>query len=122
MDNHKIKTLMKCGLIGITLVGAIVVISLLLERTTNLTFKDGILILGIVSVIIGGFSSISGDSRGFNLQPLGNVNAQYVTNANLEVEKKEIERGKKPIKFDNSIILAGIIFGGILSIILFFII
>jgi len=47
--------------------------------------------LCITVIILGALSSIGGNPMGLSLQALGQTNAQYVANANLEVTKKEKE-------------------------------
>lgn len=48
----------------------------------------------MVVIILGIFSGISGNSTGLSLQGMGENNAQYVSNANLETLKMQKEKTK----------------------------
>lgn len=78
----------------------------ILVSLKNLVFKDVIFIEGIFIIIIGLTSTIGGDALGLSLQELGNVNAQYMANANLEVSKMEKEKNNYQIKTTIKIFLS----------------
>ena len=100
--------------------------------STNLTNK-GINFLGIYSacatfieglimIFVGIATSISGDPMGTSLQALGENNAQYMAIANLEVSK--MEKKKSNVKRNIAFALStfSLLIGGILSIIVTFLI
>lgn len=88
---------------------------------TSRSFQDILFIEGLVLIFIGIFASISGDPRGISMQGLGQNNAQYINNANLEVARMEKEKVhiKTDIKFALSTF--SLVIGGVLSIIVTFI-
>lgn len=86
------------------------------------SFQDILFIEGLLLIFIGIFASISGDPRGVSMQGLGQNNAQYINNANLEVSRMEQEKVhiKTDIKFALSTF--SLVIGGILSVVVTFII
>lgn len=96
----------------------------ILVGSRNLVFKDIIFIEGIFLIIIGLTSTIGGDPLGLSLQGLGNMNEQYMANANLEGSKMEKEKNNYQIKTTMKIFLSTtvlVISGLILILINFFI-
>ena len=91
---------------------------------TNYNFKDVLFVEGMVVIILGIFSGISGNSTGLSLQGMGQNNAQYVSNVNLETLKMEKEKTKNNLTPNISIGLnmVSLIIGGAICIIIEFII
>lgn len=89
---------------------------------TSRSFQDILFIEGLVLIFIGIFASISGDPRGISMQGLGQNNAQYINNANLEVARMEKEKVhiRTDIKFALSTF--SLVIGGILSVVVTFIV
>lgn len=92
------------------------------KSMTSRSFQDILFIEGLVLIFTGIFASISGDPRGVSMQGLGQNNAQYINNANLEVSRMEQEKVhiKTDIKFALSTF--SLVIGGILSVIVTFIV
>ena len=92
------------------------------KSMTSKSFQDILFIEGLVLIFIGIFASISGDPRGISMQGLGQNNAQYINNANLEVARMEKEKVhiKTDIKFALSTF--SLVIGGILSVVVTFIV
>lgn len=122
MNNERIYSFIKSLIWGL---GWLVVASLIgfviTKVMTFKSFQDILFIEGIVLIFIGVFASISGDPIGLSMQGLGQNNAQYIANANLEVSK--MEKQKVNIKTNIAFALStfSLVIGGILSIILTFI-
>ncbi len=91
---------------------------------TSYSLKDVLFVEGIVLVALGALSSIGGNPKGLSLQALGQDNAQYVANANLEVTKMEKQMHHNNIKTNlrSSFNIISLIIGGAISIIINFII
>lgn len=96
------------------------IISFVIGKITTFNLNDILFIIGLLFVIIGGMSSLGGDSRGLSLQGLGSNNVQQVNNANLEINKMINEKSSYSI--NNEILLSlsngTLIFGGILTILI----
>ena len=96
------------------------IISFVIGKITTFNLNDILFIIGLLFVIIGGLSSLGGDSRGLSLQGLGSNNVQQVNNANLEINKMINEKSSYSI--NNEILLSlsngTLIFGGILTILI----
>lgn len=60
-------------------------IAIILNKILNYEIKNILFIEGIIVIMLGIFSGISGDSNGTSLQALGQNNAQYISNVNLEI-------------------------------------
>ena len=86
-------------IVGIVLlIGLALIISWIVNRLYEYEFKDILFVGGILSLGIGILSIFSGDSMGLSLQGLGNINAQYISNANIkgiELERKSKKEGIK---------------------------
>ena len=96
------------------------ILSFVIGKITTFNLNDILFIIGLLFVIIGGMSSLGGDSRGLSLQGLGSNNVQQVNNANLEINKMINEKSSYSI--NNEILLSlsngTLIFGGILTILI----
>ncbi|WP_066894515.1 hypothetical protein [Clostridium nigeriense] len=123
MKDERVLTLTKSLVWGlIWLIIASIVGFILTKFMTSRSFQDILFIEGLVLIFAGIFASISGDPRGVSMQGLGQNNAQYINNANLEVARMEKEKVhiKTDIKFALSTF--SLVIGGILSVALTFII
>ncbi|GAA0071173.1 hypothetical protein UT300003_26970 [Clostridium sardiniense] len=124
MDKIQVKSLIKCVIWGIVWAAILFVAAIVISKYTEHVFKDVLFIEGIIFVIIGIFSCVGGDPMGVSLQGLGQNNAQYIGSANLEISKMEKDRGRNRFKttISASISMISLIIGGILCIIINFII
>lgn len=124
MDKSNLKHLFKYILWGIIWSIAFVIIALIIVDKTQYILKDVLFIEGIIVILLGALSLFGGNSMGLSLQALGQTNAQYVANANLEVTKKEKELNSRQIKdnFRSSVNTVSLIVGGTICIIINFII
>ena len=123
MKDERVLTLTKSLVWGlIWLIIASIVGFILTKFMTSRSFQDILFIEGLVLIFAGIFASNSGDPRGVSMQGLGQNNAQYINNANLEVARMEKEKVhiKTDIKFALSTF--SLVIGGILSVALTFII
>lgn len=124
MDKSQIKSLIKCVVWGIFWSIILVIIGFVIENFTSYTLKDILFIEGIVVVLLGALSSIGGNPMGLSLQALGQNNAQYAANANLEVTRMEKEKRHNNFKSNlrSSLNTVSLIIGGVICIIINFII
>lgn len=123
MDKSVLKTIGKCAVFGIIWAVLLVGIALIITNFKGYELKDMLFIEGIIFVIGGVLSSLEGNSMGLSMQGLGQTNAQYITNANLQVTKMEKDKTKN-IKTTISVGLntVSLVIGGILVIVISFII
>ena len=114
MEKSILKTIGKCVIFGI--IWGIVLFGVALIITN---FKD----YELIFVVGGVLSSIGGNPMGLSMQGLGQNNAQYIANANLEVSKMEKDKTNN-IKTTISAGLStvSLIIGGLLVIAINFII
>lgn len=124
MEKIQVKSLIKCAIWGIIWAALLFGTALIITRYTDYIFKDVLFIEGFIFVIIGSFSCIGGDPRGVSIQGLGQNNAQYIGSANLEISRMEKDKGRNSLKttISASISMMSLIIGGILCIIINFII
>jgi len=124
MDKSQIKSLIKCVVWGIIWSIILVLIGLGIVNFTTHNLKDVLFIEGIILVIFGISSFLGGNPTGLSLQGLGQTNAQYIANANLEVTRMEKEKTTTTIKnsFKTIINTVSLIIGGLICIIINFII
>lgn len=123
MDKDTLKNIRKYTISGIFWAILLVAIAFLITTLTDYNLKDMLFIEGIAFVTFGILSCIGGNPMGLSIQGLGQNNAQYIANSNLEVTKLE-KSNTKNIKNTLSIGLSTIslVFAGILVIIINFII
>jgi predicted membrane protein len=123
MDKVQIKSLIKCVIWGGIWPIILVLIGLLIVNFTTYNLKDVLFIEGIILVILGGLSLVGGNPLGLSLQAMGQNSAQYVANANLEVTKMEKEKNTNRIKSNlrTSINMVSLIIGGVICIVINFI-
>ena len=123
MDKDTLKNIRKCIISGIILTILLVAIAFLITTLKDYNLKDVLFVEGIAFILGGILSSIAGNSMGLSMQGLGQHNAQYIANSNLEVTKLE-KANAKNIKNTLSIGLSTIslILAGILVITINFII
>ncbi|GAA0770280.1 hypothetical protein GCM10008908_12850 [Clostridium subterminale] len=124
MDKSQIKSLIKCVVWGIIWSIILVLIGLGIVNFTTHNLKDALFIEGIILVILGVSSFLGGNPTGLSLQGMGQTNAQYIANANLEVTRMEKEKTTTSINnsFKTIINTVSLIIGGLICIIINFII
>lgn len=123
MDKSQIKSLIKCVVWGIIWSIILVLIGLGIVHFTAHNLKDVLFIEGIILVILGISSFLGGNPTGLSLQGLCQANAQYISNTNLEVTKMEKEKTSTIRKnFKASINTISLVMGGVICIIINFII
>ena len=123
MKDERISLLIKSIIWGTVWLGLAALIALIITKVTSYKdFENVLFIEGLILIFVGIFASISGDPMGLSLQGLGQSNAQYIANANLEVSKMSREKvsGKIDIRFALSTL--SLVIGGILSAAITFII
>ena len=98
MNKNLLKSLEKCILWGVIWSIILFIIANILVNLKGFLLKDVLFIEGIIFIMLGIFSCIGGNPMGLSLQSLGQNNAQYNTNANLEVSKMENSNKYKFIK------------------------
>lgn len=122
MGKSQISSLIKCFIWGIIWSIILVLIGLGIVRFTTYNLKDILFIEGIILVILGVSSFLGGNPTGLSLQGLGQTNAQYIANANLEVTRMEKEKTNTIKNFKASISTVSLVIGGVICIIINFII
>lgn len=95
---------------------------IIIKLAPNKNFKDILFIEGLILIFVGIFASISGDPMGLSMQGLGQSNAQYITNANLEVSKIAKQKANVKINIAFALSTFSLLIGGILSAVITFII
>lgn len=123
MDKSVLKTIVKCVIFGVIWAIILFGVALVITNFKGYELKNILFIEGIIFVMIGILSSIGGNPMGLSMQGLGQSNAQYIANGNLEVAKMEKDKTKS-VKTTVSIGLStvSLVIGGILVIALNFII
>lgn len=123
MDKSILKTIIKCAIFGIVWAAILFGVALIITNFKGYELKDVLFVEGIIFVIGGVLSSLGGNPMGLSMQGLGQTNAQYIANANLEVTKMEKDKTKN-IKTTISVGLStvALVIGGILVIVINFII
>lgn len=89
MDKNILKNIRKCVILGFIWAILLFVIAFLITSLKNYNLKDVLFTEGITFVVFGILSCISGNPMGLSIQGLGQSNAQYIANSNLEVSKLE---------------------------------
>lgn len=123
--NQKIfKSFIKSIFLGILWSIILVMIGLVVESFNNYTFKDVLFVESIILIILALFSAMSGNPTGLSLQGMGQNNAQYIANSNLEISRIENEKSKRNLKIMVNIGFSAVslIVGGVIGIIVDFII
>lgn len=123
MDKSILKNIIKCAIFGVIWAILLFGVALVIINFKDYELKDVLFIEGIIFVMAGVFSFLGGNSLGLSLQGLGQTNAQYIANANVEVAKMEKDKTKN-LKATISVGLStvSLVIGGILAIIINFII
>lgn len=123
MDKDTLKNIRKCIILGIIWAILLVAIAFLITTLKDYNLKDVLFIEGIAFITFGILSCIGGNPLGLSIQGLGQNNAQYIANSNLQVSKLE-KANTKNIKNTLSIGLStvSLILAGILVIAINFII
>lgn len=123
MKNRIINILVKSIIWGLVWLGLAALIGFIITKfSPDKSFENILFIEGLVLVFGGIFASISGDPMGLSMQGLGQNNAQYITNANLEIAKMEKEKSGANIDIGFSLSTFSLLIGGILSVIITFLI
>ena len=118
MKNRIISILIKSILWGLIWFGLAALIGYIITKISpDKSFENILFIEGLVLVFGGIFASISGDPMGLSMQGLGQSNAQYIANANLEVTKMEKEKSGAKIDIGFSLSTFSLLIGGIISVI-----
>lgn len=122
MDKNLTSNLFKTLLFGIAWAVIAFIIAIILVKSKKYNLKDVLFIEGIILIAISILSAIGGNSTGLSLQGFGTNNASLTSYANLEITKRE--REKNPMKQTLSFGLSSfsLICGGVLLIILNYII
>ena len=123
MEKSILKTIGKCVIFGIIWGIVLFGVALIITNFKDYELRDVLFVEGIIFVVGGVLSSIGGNPMGLSMQGLGQNNAQYIANANLEVSKKEKDKTNN-IKTTISAVLStvSLIIGGLLVIAINFII
>ena len=123
MEKSILKTIGKCVIFGIIWGIVLFGVALIITNFKDYELRDVLFVEGIIFVIGGVLSSIGGNPMGLSMQGLGQNNAQYIANANLEVSKMEQDKTNN-IKTTISAGLStvSLIIGGLLVIAINFII
>lgn len=123
MNKTLLKSLEKCILWGVIWTIILFIIANILVNLKEFLLKDVLFIEGIIFIMLGLFACIGGNPMGLSLQSMGQNNAQYTTNANLEVSKME---STNKSNFKNTISVSintvSLIFAGIVCIVINYII
>ncbi|CUO07000.1 MULTISPECIES: hypothetical protein [Clostridium] len=123
MEKSILKTIGKCVIFGIIWGIVLFGVALIITNFKDYELRDVLFVEGIIFVVGGVLSSIGGNPMGLSMQGLGQNNAQYIANANLEVSKMEKDKTNN-IKTTISAGLStvSLIIGGLLVIAINFII
>ena len=122
MDKNQIKTLLKCIIWGLIWASVLFVIALAITKYLDYNFNDVLFIEGILLIILGVLSSVGGNPMGLSLQSLGQNNAQYVSNSNLEISKMEKSKNNLKTTISTTLSMVSFIVGGGIVILISFII
>lgn len=120
MNKKILKPLIKSIWVGVIWSIILVLIGLVIVSFNNYTLKDVLFVESILLIIFAIFSALSGNPTGLSLQGMGQNNAQYVSNANLEISRIENEKNKSNLKlmFNMGVSTVQLILGGIIGIII----
>ena len=123
MNKTLLKSLEKCILWGVIWTIILFIIANILVNLKGFLLKDVLFIEGIIFIMLGLFACIEGNPMGLSLQSMGQNNAQYTTNANLEVSRME-NANKSNLKntISVSINTVSLILAGIVCIVINYII
>ena len=123
MEKSILKTIGKCVIFGIIWGIVLFGVALIITNFKDYELRDVLFVEGIIFVVGGVLSSIGGNPMGLSMQGLGQNNAQYIANANLQVTKMEKDKAKI-IKTTVAVGLStvSLVIGGVLIIVINFII
>ena len=123
MNKTLLKSLEKCILWGVIWAIILFIIANILVNLKGFLLKDVLFIEGIIFIMLGLFACIGGNPMGLSLQSMGQNNAQYTSNANLEVSKMEsINKSNFKNTISVSINTVSLILAGIVCLIINYII
>lgn len=123
MDKWKIRLLINCAVRGIVWAIIPFAIGLVIINFTSYDFKDVLFIESLILIVVGVASLNSGKPMGLSLQGLGQNNAQYIANANLQISRMENEKRKYNLKsgLKSDLNIISLIIGSVICIIIVFI-
>lgn len=70
-------------------IAILIIVAIILFKTKGYLFKDVLFIEGIISAVIGIFTSMSGNSKGLSIQSMGRNDAQITGIDNLKITEME---------------------------------
>lgn len=123
MKDNRFNLVLKSLFWGIAWLLLVALVGFIITKVTSYkSFQNIVFIEGLILVFVGIFTSISGDSMGISMQGLGQNNAQYISNANLEVTKMQKEKSNRKLDIEFAVSTFSLVLGGSLSVVLTFII
>lgn len=122
MNKNIIKALGK-GLIfgGILAIGLYFLGNILVKKDMFKEIESALFFEGMISIIIGLFSAMSGNPSGLSLQGSGSSNAGYISHVNIETTKHEREKVKVPKDFSMGVSSLTLILGGLITVVVSYI-
>lgn len=124
MSKSLLKSIGTFIILSMLLSAFLFIIAFILVNVKGYILKDVLLIESIIFVVLGGFASISGNPKGLSIESMGQSNAQYSGNANLEITRMENEKTKNDVKIivNNGIGRISLLFSGIVCMIISFLV
>lgn len=122
MNKNIMKALGK-GLIfgGILAIGLYFLGNILVKKDMFKEIESALFFEGMISIIIGLFSAMSGNPSGLSLQGSGSSNAGYISHVNIETTKHEREKVKVPKDFSMGVSSLTLILGGLITVVVSYI-
>ena len=117
MNKNIIKALGK-GLIfgGILAIGLYFLGNILVKKDMFKEIESALFFEGMISIIIGLFSAMSGNPSGLSLQGSGSSNAGYISHVNIETTKHEREKVKVSKGFSMGVTSLSLILAGVITV------
>lgn len=89
------------------------ILGFIISKVSDYNLNNVFFVEGIILIFGGILSSMKGNTKGLSMQGLGRIEAQYISNINLEITKREREKVnlKEEMKFvfsDLVLILSGL--------------
>ncbi|MGV3026401.1 hypothetical protein ACED96_11855 [Clostridium thermobutyricum] len=89
------------------------ILGFIISKVSDYNLNNVFFVEGIILIFGGILSSMKGNTKGLSMQGLGRIDAQYISNINLEITKREREKVnlKEEMKFvfsDLVLILSGL--------------
>lgn len=114
--NENYKILSKCIKSSILWSTILIIMAIIITKTTNNSFQNILFFEGIFTAIIGLMGSMEGSPSSFPIHPLNDMTAQYMANVNLEILRKEqhtLKTEMNPSLSTFTILIAGAVCLGI---------